>query len=306
MTFNPSPQQLDIFSAIALGDSNLIVDAKAGTGKTTTIVHGMSYISRGDSLIAPSVVFLAFNKGIADTLRTRIPRQYTASTFHSLGLRALKDSGIVGRNVDVVSGKCRKLVWNALDRDDPDTNNIIRLVGLFKSTWPEPEECEWRAFVDSWDEPLEERGKAAAVSYAVVEASNRDRDKIDFDDMLYMPVKFDASFDKYDWMFIDEAQDTNNIQLEILERSQKFCSVARELAVAAGPLTVAGLIANERSSTRLVFVGDPHQAIYAFRGANHDSMQRIAQRFACKTFPLSVSYRCPKAVVVEANRYIRQ
>lgn len=296
MTFNPSPQQLDIFSAIALGDSNLIVDAKAGTGKTTTIVHGMSHIPRGDSLIAPSVVFLAFNKGIADTLRTRIPRQYTASTFHSLGLRALKDSGIVGRNVEVVGGKCRKLVWNALDRDDPDTNNIVRLVGLFKSTWPEPEEWEWRAFVDSWDEPLEERGKAAAVSYAVVEASNRDRDKIDFDDMLYMPVKFDASFDKYDWMFIDEAQDTNNIQLEILERSQK----------ALTQFTGEEARGANYSSTRLVFVGDPHQAIYAFRGANHDSMQRIARRFSCKTFPLSVSYRCPKAVVVEANKYIRQ
>jgi superfamily I DNA/RNA helicase len=98
--------------------------------------------------------------------------------------------------------------------------------------------------------------------------------------MLYMPVMYGIAFNHYNYIFVDEAQDTNDIQLEILSR---LCA----------------------PRCRIVAVGDPHQAIYGFRGANADSMTRITERFSCKTFPLSVSYRCPKAVVKEAQRYLQ-
>jgi superfamily I DNA/RNA helicase len=56
-------------------------------------------------------------------------------------------------------------------------------------------------------------------------------------------------------------------------------------------------------SSRFVAVGDPHQAIYGFRGANSDALDKIVARFACRTLPLSVSYRCSKAVVAEAQKF---
>jgi superfamily I DNA/RNA helicase len=54
----------------------------------------------------------------------------------------------------------------------------------------------------------------------------------------------------------------------------------------------------------LVAVGDPRQAIYGFRGADSDSLNNIAKTFNCVNLPLSISYRCPKAVVREAQTIV--
>lgn len=278
--FNPSPQQSVIFDSIRLGPSgpSLVVDAKAGSGKTTTIVEGLKHIPT-DGIIKPATSFLAFNKSIAETLKSRCPSWVQCSTFHSMGFKALKNSRIVDPRVRVDGGKCRKLVWNACDRDDPDTNQIIRLVSMAKSVPEEYPDVDMLRQTIAWHNlDIEKPERAVEVVQAVVRASNADRDTIDFDDMLYMAVIYDARFDKQDWVFVDESQDTNDIQLTILER------------------LVRG---------RLIAVGDPHQAIYGFRGANSDSMQRIAKRFQCETLPLSVSYRCSKAVVKEAQKYLK-
>lgn len=52
---------------------------------------------------------------------------------------------------------------------------------------------------------------------------------------------------------------------------------------------------------RIIFVGDERQAIYGFAGADADSVARIKSEFNCTVMPLSVTYRCPKAIVAEAN-----
>ncbi|PWU21892.1 MAG: hypothetical protein C5B49_01955 [Bdellovibrio sp.] len=102
---------------------------------------------------------------------------------------------------------------------------------------------------------------------------------IDFDDQLYLPVVYKLKFPKYDWVFIDEAQDISSIQHVMLERS----------------LNKGG---------RLVAVGDSHQAIYSFRGADSNSLNKIVETFNCIRLPLSISYRCPKSVVAEAKQYV--
>lgn len=288
MTFSPSPQQQTIFDELSKGLEfselpffNIIVDAKAGSGKTTTIVESMKYIPR-DGLLPPKVVFLAFNKSIADTLGVRCPAGVMCSTFHSLGRRALVGSGLVERSVKLDTNKARKLVWNAIaDRDDPDTRNVCKLVGLAKSVACDVAEIDFEDLCYYHNIVLERAERAFAIVRSVVEATLNDFTCIDFDDMLYMPVMHQISFDHYNYVFVDEAQDLNSIQHEILARLM-------------GP------------KCRLVAVGDPHQAIYGFRGAAADSMSQLAERFQCKTFPLSVSYRCPKAVVREAQRYLTQ
>lgn len=284
--FIPSPQQQAIFDELAKGLElcdmpffNIIVDAKAGSGKTTTIVEGMRYIPR-EGLVPPRTVFLAFNKSIADNLGRKCPPGVVCSTFHSLGFRALKGSGIVPPTVKVDQNKARKLVWNAVaDRDDPDTRNICRLVSMAKTVARDVSEIDFEEVCYYHDIILERAERGFNIVRSVVEATLNDTNTIDFDDMLYMPVMHSISFDHYNYVFVDEAQDTNDIQLEILSR---LCAPRH----------------------RLIAVGDPHQAIYGFRGANADSMSRIAKRFNCKTYPLSVSYRCPKAVVKEAQRYL--
>ncbi len=102
---------------------------------------------------------------------------------------------------------------------------------------------------------------------------------MDFDDQLYMPVITGARFWQNDFMFVDEAQDLNHIQRVMVRRALK-------------------------PRGRLIAVGDPNQAIYGFRAAAHDSMSIIAREFGCVELPLTISYRCPKAVVAEARQWV--
>lgn len=289
MTFSPSPQQLTIFDAIAVADHNILVDAKAGSGKTTTIEHGMNYVPRGTALLAPSIVFLAFNKNIVEAARSRMRKDASITTFHSLGFRALKDSGLVARNVKVDGMKAKKLVWNAMDREDPDTQNVIRLIDVAKGEHPLDLENPlwWNEIIRRQDISFEQPRRAVEVAKTVVQKTLSDFSTIDFADMLAMPIFHNIPFDPMDWIFVDEAQDLNGVQHEIVGRLNR-------------PEWVTG-----NSPSRLVAVGDPHQAIYAFRGAHADSMEKLATRFLCKTYNLSVSFRCPKAVIKEVQQYLK-
>lgn len=301
MTFQPSPQQQLIFTAIEAGDHNILVDAKAGSGKTTTIVHGMKYIPR--DMIMPSTVFLAFNKQIAETLKTRCPSGVLCSTFHALGFRALKESQILEQRVKVDSGKCRWILYDLLNKDNEDFRNILRLVSLLKGGQEVSfEDIDIRDLIAFHNLDFQEPDKAIHLAIMVLRKSNEQLNIIDFDDMLHLAVLMNARFEPRDWIFVDEAQDLNGIQHEIVAR---LCKRGREENSSEYSSVSASVDADaSRSSTRVIAVGDPHQAIYGFRGALADSMSRLAHQFSMRTYPLSVSYRCPKAVVREAQKYL--
>lgn len=301
----PSPQQLNIFNAIRVGDHNILVDAKAGTGKTTTIVVGMEYVPRGSALLAPSIVFLAFNKGIAETLKQRCPRNVLCSTFHALGRRALIDSNIIDRNFKLDASKCRKILYNIMEYDDEDFRDVLRLVGLLKSSVQEVEygDINPADLIEFHGLDFIQPERAIHAALRVLKTSDENLDTIDFDDMLHLAIKFNAFFEPREWIFVDEAQDLNGIQHEIVTRLQspnhdtKFWKEQTPAGIASGHEYV--------STTRICAVGDPCQAIYGFRGAHADSMSTLAKRFSMRTYPLTVSYRCPKAVVREAQRYLK-
>jgi ATP-dependent DNA helicase UvrD/PcrA len=292
---NPSPQQVDIFNAIRVGDHNIMVDAKAGTGKTTTIVTGMNYVPRGSALLAPSIVFLAFNKRIADTLKERCPRTATCSTFHALGRRALLDSGIIDKNFKLESTKCRKILYNIMEHDDEDFRSTLRLISLLKAQVHEVDygDIDPRDLLEFHGIDFIQPERAIHSALRVLKTSDEQLGTIDFDDMLHLAVKFNAFFEPREWIFVDESQDLNGIQHEIVTR---LCDYRGGQHHADGaPI----------SSTRVVAVGDPCQAIYGFRGAHADSMDILSKRFSMRTYPLTVSYRCPKAVVREALIYLK-
>ena len=109
--------------------------------------------------------------------------------------------------------------------------------------------------------------------------SNGDLDIVDFDDMIYLPLLHKLPFPQYDNVFVDEAQDTN----------------------AARRAMVRAMV---KKGGRVVAVGDPHQAIYGFTGADNDALDLIAADFNCVHMPLTITYRCPKAVVAFARQWV--
>jgi DNA helicase-2/ATP-dependent DNA helicase PcrA len=140
----------------------------------------------------------------------------------------------------------------------------------------------WQALVEHHD--LELENEAASYERGIERARDllrwsNESALVDFDDLLYIAVKDGLVLPKFDWVFVDEAQDTNAIQRALLRKIM-------------------------HAGTRVLAVGDPAQAIYGFRGADSNSMNMIKEEFSCTELPLTVSYRCPQAVVRHARTWV--
>ena len=119
--------------------------------------------------------------------------------------------------------------------------------------------------------------------HAIMTKYNSSRKKgevfeIDYSDMLYLPATMNLRCTKYKNILVDEVQDLNKCQAAIIKKIR-----AKE--------------------SRLVVVGDPYQSIYLFAGADTESFESFGAADGTKVLPLSVTYRCPIAVVEEARKY---
>jgi len=286
-----SPFQTAIFEAVARTKDSLIIEAVAGSGKTTTIVEAIKHVPSNQS-----VCFLAFNKSIADELKRRITAPNArCMTLHSAGFSAWRK--YLGGNsfeCKVDSRKTSNIIREYLEKEDQWRYGaeMSKLVGLAKGAGIVPashketytglvedDDAIWEEMIDFYE--LDRDGCSIELAREILGFSiGISATTIDYDDMLYMPIVGGAVFDKSDVIFLDESQDVNGIQMEIVDRMRK-------------------------PTSRVIAVGDPNQAIYGFRGALSDSMNQIAKRFRCRSLPLSVSYRCPRAVVKKAQQFVK-
>ena len=284
MSFKPSIYQQDVFNFIQSGSGNAVIQAVAGSGKTTTIIQSLNLIPTNKRIL-----MLAFNKSIANELKEKVPFHVEVLTFHSCGFASLRNSSRA--RIQVKSNKIFNIIKNEIEWDERKVYGayISKLVSLAKGAGmgvlvPDTYE-EWMhlinhhdvlQFNDNIDLDID-----TLIDYSsnILRASNRDRRTIDFDDMLLFTLLYKSQYKQYDYVFIDEAQDTNGVQRTILKKLLK-------------------------PQGRLIAVGDPYQAIYGFRGADSTAMEMIVSEFGAKVLPLSISYRCSKNVVKEANEYM--
>lgn len=267
----PSPQQLAIGNFVRANPSTSVsIIAVAGSGKSTTIVWlGREIIPR-----AQASVFLAFNASAAESLSEKLPYWISASTFHKYCLNAMRLANLKPKIDDKkCKWKLKALVPDWKTRIEQESG-ILRAVGFAKSYG-----TGVLADAPSIEDLAEAEDVDPALCAEVLSESRKDRARVDFDDMLYACLDWNIPLPKVHNLFIDEAQDTNAVQL----------------ALATKMLHPNG---------RAIIVGDPMQAIYGFRGADHRAMSNLATAFNTTEFPLSVSYRCSKAVVKEAQSYI--
>jgi len=268
--------QQAIFEAVREASNDLLIQAVAGSGKTTTIIEAMRY-AEGSSL------FMAFNKAIAEDIR----RKATAGDVKTLN--ALGHSLVLGNRptAELNSRKMLDLVKKVMG----DTSefkefgySLSRVCGLAKncalgiSEAVEPSDFTDLIDAYAFDIPFDFVNTASFICREAFELSRLDLKTFDFDDQLWMPISEGWTFPKYANIFIDEAQDLSPIQHLMLDKLKS-------------------------RGSRLVAVGDRFQAIYGFRGASHDSMDLLKGRFAMKELPLSISYRCAQSVVRSAQAF---
>jgi superfamily I DNA/RNA helicase len=273
-----SPQQNAIFAAIEdESKRHLVVEALAGTGKTSTVVEAVRHTCDGDT-----VAVFAFNKSIADELKRRSwPDGVHISTFHSFGLRAVT-SAYGSREVDArACGNRLKASGGFMPFDVRRT--IEKLVSFAKATLAKQDVGSLIDLLDTAeiDVPKSTTRQAVAVkARAILEATAADElGPIDYDDMVWLPVVQGLTVKQHDWVFVDETQDLNACQLALARMACK-------------------------PEGRIVAVGDRRQAIYGFRGADREAIPRMIRELDAEVLPLSVTYRCPIAVVEEANHYV--
>lgn len=278
--FVPSGYQTAVFDAVKAGNRNIQIRALAGSGKTTTLVQLMNIIPRKATT---KIVFVAYNKHIQEELARRAPAGVTVVTCHSLGFKALRNGLPIKPEVD--DGKLMGIIKEFLPNYEQEGHlraPLAQLVSLAKNTLTDPED-------------LTALGEMA-VRYGVDLNGDMDRllnlvapvisvcasrlTVIDYDDMIWLPIRLNLHLETFDWVLGDEFQDMNACMIELIMRSIK------------------------PETGRAIVVGDVHQSIYGFRGADVEAMDKAESRLNAERLPLNICYRCPKSHIDLAKEIV--
>lgn len=275
-----SAEQQAIFAWFKLGAGNLVVQARAGTGKTTTIKQAFTHAPEA------KILYAVFNKkNQKEALEKITDPRVEVKTLHSLGYAYIKSMWRDARPDDGVE---YDRVDNICPRIDDDTKNVIvKLVGFCKNlTVGIPDVNEVLDIIDARDIYAADETQFPAMTLARIaidvlhlSMQRDDRGRISFNDMVWLPVAANWVKPWYDLVTVDEAQDMNMPQLMMAERACK-------------------------QNGRICIVGDDRQAIYGFRGAASDGMHMMRQRLNAQQLGLTTTYRCPRLVVEIAQSVV--
>jgi len=270
-------QTLFLEATISPQIKDILLNAKAGSGKTTTIVMAVKALPPGSSILIG-----AFNRNIQKELAERLKGipGVDCRTSHSFGRSLLPsklrmDEHKLNRHFD---NMLRENEWEWL-KSVEDRENVLKGVKALANLI--------RLELASTSEKIIALCKKHGL---ILDAAQRDAGRelckrlyndvanIDFTDMLFLAATLPEEkllLRKFKYIFIDEAQDLNAAQWRLYRR-----------ALAA--------------DGKIIAVGDNSQAIYGFTGADVGAWNDYAEK--AEVLPLSVCWRCSKAVIEYTNR----
>ena len=276
----PSKYQQGVYDFVSSGTGNAVIEARAGSGKTTTIVEAMKLLGVFDNPI-----FVAFNKHIADELKER---GVNACTLNSFGWKTVRD--FYKKRIKLNKNKTANVLKYKIFNMDNEIERkkcykymyaIVRLISLLKANTRFPNEDlmpQWEELSNKHNIEIPEGDDFVEVLDQTLELSITQTTVMDFDDQLFYPIYMDMNVDRYNYVFVDEAQDLNPVQIELIKR-----------------MGCGG---------RVIAVGDSYQAIYGFRGADPEAINNIINALDATVLPLSICYRCGKEIVKEAQKIV--
>lgn len=276
----PTAEQQAIIEAARTTKDNLLINALAGAAKTSTLVM------IANALPTEPMLSLAFNKRIAVEMTSRLPGHVMCKTLNAIGhgvwAQASSKRLILNarKSYEILKGLIDGLRRTEKGEAYETFSDTLKLIGAAKLAGYVPEKSpagrrliSCNEFWADVDEDLAE--SRTLVDSALMESITQAyRGIIDFDDQIYMPTLFGGTFPRFPLVLVDEAQDLSSINHAMLDK-----------------LVVQ----------RLIAVGDPFQSIYAFRGAMSTSMATLRERFSMREMNLSISFRCPRAIVERAR-----
>ena len=318
-------EQQTIMDWMLEGQGHGIVEALAGTGKTTLLLELITAYVRKYGFI--ETAYLQFNKKIkeesAEKIRgRRLDKNVKVLTLNGLGHKVLMQHSKMPIQLD--KGKLWRVITEVLDEENTASVEEKEMRNANDLSFELAEEKFYRfarkhlkAFVskfkttdvscanitllvklaEHYEIPSQWQmnqtglnleifrlwmaGMMPRIDRKLVEDYQK-AGSIDFDDQLWLPIRLkidDFFFPSYSIILVDEAQDLNQIQQLLVLKCTK-------------------------PGSRLVIVGDHHQAIYRFRGALDSSIDRFEEKLTGQItkFPLTKCWRCPE-VILDTVRY---
>jgi DNA helicase-2/ATP-dependent DNA helicase PcrA len=294
-----NPQQLAV---VKCSDGPKLVLAGAGSGKTRTLTYRTAYLL-GQGVPPDGILLVTFTNKAAREMLRRVSQltgleahHLWGGTFHAVGARLLRrHAETLGYNES----------YSILD--EADQRDLIRIcmtdveVPVEQRRFPSPRVLAGMLSLQAntrvpLEDLLEERyGRFLEWTDLIKEIAARYAQRklaanaMDYDDLLLRWLQLlteheeirDRYGKQFQYILVDEYQDTNIVQAEIVET----------LAT-----TAAG---------NLMVVGDDSQSIYAFRGANYDNILRFPDRNpGTEVFKLEVNYRSTPQILELTNASI--
>ena len=282
-----SPYQRAIFDYIEHEHGHLVVEAAAGSGKSTTLIKCLDFIPNNDK-----VLLTAFNTDIVNELKKKTSDRPNVEvrTLHGLGLLFIK------KNIPQASAIPEPFKYDSFIK-----NNIKELTSINTYTLRGREYFRYldniKKFVDFGRyylcqtvrdlDFIEERygidtiadEKEAALK--VMEWGKNALETIDYTDMVWLPnvLYLKPLGLLFDFIMVDECQDMNKAERELVLKCFKM-------------------------GTRMMSVGDSSQMLYAFSGGDPESFNALKSIPNTKCLPLSISYRCGKSIVDFAKKIV--
>jgi len=274
-------------------DGPLLILAGAGSGKTKTLTTRLAYLIGEVGIDPLNTLTLTFTNKAASEMRQRALSLigYANSmpllcTFHKFGLLFLKfHISKLGRpnSFNIIDSDDKKRLLKTIMKDlelDLPLAFINSEISKYKNILLTPKEAIENAELSDY--------KNAAKIYEEYEKRLLENNLVDFDDLLALTYKIlleneDVAEDisnRYQYIMVDEYQDTNELQYNLL----------RLLA---------------KNHNNLCVVGDDDQSIYGWRGANIRNILDFNKDFSdAKIVKLEINYRSTAPILEAANKLI--
>ena len=283
--------------AVLYNDGPLLIIAGAGAGKTKTLTTKIAYLIEEKYATPYNVLAITFTNKAAKEMKDRlyamlgdVAKKIQVSTFHSFGLKLLRENfELLGydRNFVIMDSDDSLTVVKKIIKDlgyDPKVYNpkaIRNKISSCKNEMISAKAYE-RYAVSDYEQVIHK-------IYEKYEDKLYQNNSVDFDDLLLLPIKLfkenpdvlERYQDLYQYILIDEYQDTNQAQYILTK-----------------------LISEK--NRRITCVGDDSQSIYSFRGANYKNILNFEKDYPdAKTILLEQNYRSTSTILDAANQVIK-
>lgn len=294
-----NPEQREAAETVA---GPVLILAGAGSGKTRTVTYRIAHMLTNLKIPGKNILAVSFTNKAAAEMKERVShlvdsrqrKGITLSTFHSLGIRILReDIHHLGYNnlftiydqADQMS-IVREGLKNYRSNKSYDRGIIMSKIGYLKNQGISADDFPKSKFYD----PENNYDGAAEYVYHFYQEKLQFYNALDFDDILFLVVKLFKNHpevatkysERFKYIMIDEYQDTNSLQFSLIQ----------------------GLTSTHQN---ICVVGDDDQSIYGFRGADISNILNFEKQYEnTKVIKLEENYRSTFPILNLANQVIKE